>query len=355
MIKEHALLPLFQKFVTDTRKGRRLNKNGNRIKPQTVINYSYCYKLLDDFAFDKTFNLIVYEIKGNNKREHNALKKYYGNFYKQFTSYMYNYKNCYDNYTGQNIKIIRTFFNWLNDVQGTHTGSFHKSFYIAKEDIAIVTLSVEQLQFFLFNEAFEAGLTLALRRSKDVFVIGCLTGLRFSDICRLQVQNIEHRDGCTYITTKSQKSNTGTMVKIPPQALNIIGKYVNNKAGLLPTVSLPQFNKNIKKLGQLAGWEYPIPLTGINKANGKQRNISKNVTRKFYEALSSHTKRRTCITTMLTSGMPDYVVRKISGHTSESKAFFRYVNLAQSLVDKEIDKMHIHFLKPATINQTANS
>ena len=58
--------------------------------------------------------------------------------------------------------------------------------------------------------------------------------------------------------------------------------------------------------------------------------------------------RRTCITTMLTSGMPEYIVRKVSGHTSDSKAFFRYVTLAQSLMDKEIDKMHNHFLRPTT-------
>ena len=53
--------------------------------------------------------------------------------------------------------------------------------------------------------------------------------------------------------------------------------------------------------------------------------------------------RRSCITIMLTSGMPEYVVRKISGHTSDSKSFFRYVNLAQSLMDREIEKMHKHF------------
>jgi integrase len=182
--------------------------------------------------------------------------------------------------------------------------------------------------------------------------LGCLTGLRFSDICGLRIQNIDHRDGYSYVTTKSKKTGTGTMVKLPPQALNIIGKYKKNKTALLPTVSLSRFNKNIKKLAELAGWVYAIPLSGIGKANGKQTDVLKNVTRRFCDSLSSHTMRRTCITTMLASGMPDYVVRKISGHTSESKAFFRYVNLAQSLVDKEIEKMHVHFIKPVPVIKT---
>ena len=45
--------------------------------------------------------------------------------------------------------------------------------------------------------------------------------------------------------------------------------------------------------------------------------------------------RRTAITTMLCLGMPEHVVRKISGHSPMSKEFFRYVSLAQSYHDKE--------------------
>jgi hypothetical protein len=46
---------------------------------------------------------------------------------------------------------------------------------------------------------------------------------------------------------------------------------------------------------------------------------------------------------MLTAGMPESVVRKISGHSANSKSFARYINLAQSFMDKEVEKLH-HFL-----------
>ena len=49
--------------------------------------------------------------------------------------------------------------------------------------------------------------------------------------------------------------------------------------------------------------------------------------------------RRTAITTMLSLGVPEPVVRKISGHSPMSKEFFRYVSLAQSYQDQEVSKM----------------
>ncbi|MBI2729665.1 MAG: hypothetical protein HYX40_02740 [Sphingobacteriales bacterium] len=50
--------------------------------------------------------------------------------------------------------------------------------------------------------------------------------------------------------------------------------------------------------------------------------------------------RRTVITLLLMMGMPEYIVRKISGHTAHSESFFRYVNFADSYVTDEIDKVY---------------
>lgn len=340
MLKQHQLLPLFKKFISGTKNGKRLNKNGTRIKPQTIENYCNCLRLLQELETAVQKELIVYEIKGNNKREHIMLKKYWSNFYKQFTNYLYKQKDCHDNYTGHNIKTIRTFFNWLNNNAGIFTGPYYKNFYITKEEVDIVTLSVEQLQFFVFDNAFENNLSKPLLRCKDIFVFGCMVGLRFSDLCNLTQRNIESRDGYIYLKVRSQKTVTDTLVKLPAQAVEIINKYKNNKSKLLPMVSLVRFNKNLKRLAELAGWVYPISKTRNKRGLNKGKS---NTTFRFCDIMSSHIMRRTCITTMLTSGMPEYIVRKISGHTSDSKSFFRYVSLAQSFMDKEIDKMHSHF------------
>jgi hypothetical protein len=41
--------------------------------------------------------------------------------------------------------------------------------------------------------------------------------------------------------------------------------------------------------------------------------------------------------------MPEQLVRRISGHSSTSKEFFRYVKYSEELLDLELDKAHAKF------------
>ena len=56
--------------------------------------------------------------------------------------------------------------------------------------------------------------------------------------------------------------------------------------------------------------------------------------------MSFHMMRRTAITTLLILGMPEHLVRKISGHSSTSNSFNRYAHYAQAYIDIEIDKVY---------------
>jgi hypothetical protein len=47
--KEHLLLPLFDKFIKDSYKGRRLKADGTRIKAQTIQNYEYVIHYLKEY------------------------------------------------------------------------------------------------------------------------------------------------------------------------------------------------------------------------------------------------------------------------------------------------------------------
>ena len=50
--------------------------------------------------------------------------------------------------------------------------------------------------------------------------------------------------------------------------------------------------------------------------------------------------RRTAITTLLILGVPEIVVRSVSGHAPGSKEFYKYVSLAQSYLNKEVKNAH---------------
>ena len=76
---------------------------------------------------------------------------------------------------------------------------------------------------------------------------------------------------------------------------------------------------------------------------GRQVVIYKDAQKKEHftlaDLISTHTMRRTGITTMLSLGMAEHLVRRISGHAANSKEFFRYVELAQEYIDTETDKV----------------
>lgn len=55
--------------------------------------------------------------------------------------------------------------------------------------------------------------------------------------------------------------------------------------------------------------------------------------------------RRTAITTLLSLGVPELLVRKVSGHAPHSKEFFKYVAVSQNYLDNETQKAYLHLGK----------
>ena len=62
----------------------------------------------------------------------------------------------------------------------------------------------------------------------------------------------------------------------------------------------------------------------------------KGASLKYYEQVTTHTMRRTAITTLLIMGVPEPVVRRISGHSAHSKEFYRYVVIAQDYLNQHV-------------------
>lgn len=333
---------LFDTFLKETEKGKRVQKNGKRVRNSSIQPYVYLRKLLYDFSTKKNFPLRIYSVTSLKKRELQAEKKYWARFYTEFTDYLYTDCDCYDNYVGSNIKRLRVFFNYLNTEKEMNVGSFHKKFYTYSEDIDIITLIPEQLNFLIYNKAFEDSLPEHLKKTKDMFVFGCTVALRVSDIFKLSKNNIESINGKYYLKTRSQKTNTLTRIVLPDYAVAIINKYKENKNTIFPEISNARFNLNIKSLMELTNWTGEQLKT--RQKRGQTVVVYKNKkTRepyRFCDLITSHTMRRTAITTMLCLHMPENLVRKISGHAPGSKEFFRYVELSQKYMDNETEKVY---------------
>ena len=70
------------------------------------------------------------------------------------------------------------------------------------------------------------------------------------------------------------------------------------------------------------------------------KDTTKKTNYRFCDSISSHTMRRTAITTMLRMGMHEINVRLISGHKANCTSFYRYVNYSDAFIDEEMDKFY---------------
>jgi len=340
--KEYPFIGMYGKFISDSRSGKRLQPNGKRITPGTIRNYEYTLQLLQKFCIAKQFELRLRPVKYLDKRQLITEKNYWAKFYKRFTDYLYTDCGHFDNYVGQNIKIIRIFFGYLNKNLLLGVGEFHKSFYVRKEEVPIVTLLPEELNFLIQDKKFEESLSPLMCRVKDVFVFGCTVALRVSDLLNLKKTNLRVVNGSHYLMVRSQKTGTDTQIRLPQYAVDILAKYETKKGKLLPAFNKVNLNLYVKDLTELAGFTQEIGKR--REQRGKIKEISrveesKKDSYRFCDLITTHTMRRTAITTMLSLGMPETVVRKISGHSPMSKEFFRYVSLAQSYQDTATEQM----------------
>ncbi len=352
--KLYPFFDLYDRFVKDSQNGKRLQPNGKRITSGTISNYRYSKLLLQKFCVAKKFELRIRNTKKLTQREIQAEKNYWSRFYKKFTDYLYNDCGHFDNYVGANIKNIRTFFGYLNKNLLLQTGDFYKQFYVRKEEVPIVTLLPEELNFLIYDQAFDKSLSAILRKVKDVFVFGCTVALRFSDLVMLKKTNIRVNGNNWYLSVRSKKTATDTQICLPDYAVDILLRYHKQKGGyLLPRFNIVNLNLYVKELTEKACFVHDVRKTRTKRGATKEllkREESSKKGYRFCDLVTTHTMRRTAITTMLGLGMPEHIVRKISGHSPMSKEFFRYVALAQSYQDKETEII-FDKLKQKSINR----
>lgn len=340
----------FKQFIKASASGRRLTPSGKKITKGTIINYHYAMQLINEFEQKSNFQLRIQLLHKASMRVLQREKNYWARFFIQFSNFLYREKNYYDNYVLNIFKILKTFFNYLQQEKGFMVGNYHKSFRVPLQQSTPVVLTPEQLQFLITNKEFECSLNPHLKRVRDIFVFGCTVALRVSDLMKLKKTNLVSTNNETFLVLFTQKTSSEIRIPLPDYSLEII--YSNKrKAGkyLLPRISSVNLNVQIKKLIKQAGWEYSVPKNRSCKGKMEELKTETGSTWPFYQHMTAHTMRRTAITTLLIMGVPETVVRKISGHAPGSKEFYKYVGIAQEYLSQEVKKAYQKLVQiPAT-------
>lgn len=275
--KESLFLPYFLKWATE----ESTKCKANRFK-------KYTYNLLTEY-FGKnqpTFDDITYT------------------FCEDFIEWMSNTKGLVANTRGSHVKFVKACMNeaFKNRL---HKNEEFRTFRKETEQVDAVYLTNEEV-----TKIAELPLCGSHAVARDLFVIGCHTGMRFSDYSRLSMDDIS--DGIIHFIT--QKCKTPVDLPAHPRVVKILERH-NGKA---PKMTPQKFNLYIKEVCK----EAKINESILVRKGGKHTRYEK------WELVSSHTARRTGLTNMYKAGIPTFRCMMVSGHKTE-QVFLTYLRITQ--------------------------
>lgn len=215
------------------------------------------------------------------------------------------------NTLGKTIKHLKSF---LNDRMRKKVIPFFdiSAYKVVEEDVDAVYLSWREISLIYHLDLSEKP---DLEKYRDLFVLGCLTGFRFSDYSNIKPEEV--RGGMLYVNQTKTLSTVVVPLRIDAKRI-LIDKYNMQ----MPQISNPNFNYYIKAVVRLAGIDELIKITH------KRGNKIIEETRPKYEWIMSHTCRRSFCTNEFLDGTPANLIMAISGHKTE-KAFRKYIKADQ--------------------------
>jgi site-specific recombinase XerD len=234
-------------------------------------------------------------------------------WYKDFGLWC-NKRGYNDNYKGKQIKTLKTFLNNAIEDEITNNRNHQKrDFVVLKEETDSIYLSLDELtamwQLDLSNDPTK-------ERARDLFLIGCFTGLRVSDFNYLKDSSLRETNGVKMIVVKPKKTQKTVAIPMHPIVEAILKKYNG-----IPTRMFDQkINQIIKEVARLVGLDEMIETAST------RGGCEVTIKRPKYELVMTHTGRRSFCTNAYLSGMDSLDIMAISGHKSE-KTFLLYIKV----------------------------
>ncbi len=191
------------------------------------------------------------------------------------------------------IGFLKTFLKWLVET-GVKVDNNYKKITVATRDADHVSLTIKQVQ-----KLADLTLNKTLDKYRDLFLIGCYSGQRFSDYTLFKKSDV--------INNRIEKRAVKTQIKSYIPISDKLESLLNKWDWRLPKISNQKFNKNIKEVCKLAEFTDEITKSKF-LGNQKIEEI-----KPLYMCIGSHTARRTFITNAANKGVPDHIIMAICG------------------------------------------
>lgn len=306
-----SFFSFFHEIIEQSKSGVRLHpKTGKPINENTIKTYTTTFNKLSDFQ--KTRKKII---------DFDTIDL---DFYNDYTEYLMKGKyinpktgkpetlNLSTNTIGKHIQIIKLVMNDATE-RGLNKNLSYRSkrFVTVRENSDSVYLQESELKEI---ELLNLSNNKRLETVRDLFLIGCYTGLRYSDYSILKPEQI--KDGLIEIT----QTKTGNPVVIPIHTT--VKKIIDKHNGVLPrSYSNQKTNDYLKELTKkIEPLRKPVTISFTKGGLEISETVEK------WEMITSHTARRSFATNEYLAGTPSLTIMAITGHKTE-KAFLRYIKL----------------------------
>jgi integrase len=212
------------------------------------------------------------------------------------------------NTIGKQNKNIKSFLNWCFDFG--HCEMFSTKHIRTHQEIVdnvyITEDELDRLIHYNFKDE-------ELVKVRDLFLIGCYTGLRISDLNRLVPGHFVGEN----IFIIPQKSKIKVPLKIPVISIiqPILQKYDNNPPKF---DDLTDLNVKFREICEIAGFDDNVVIHRDRNGNKKEEFYKK------FQLVTSHTCRRSFCTNLFVRKLPVRAIMAMSGHKTE-RSFTTYL------------------------------
>ncbi|MCR9062714.1 MAG: site-specific integrase [Cytophagales bacterium] len=229
--------------------------------------------------------------------------------YSNFSNWLINEKGQKNTTVNKRLKILKTFLKFCSK-SGIYESANLANFTLLKEhNPTKIALSEKELKLIWEHDFSE---NPRLDKAKDLFIFGCATGLRESDIQNLKPSNFKD----DFIYQNILKTSRQSGIPLNAYSKTIAEKY-NYK---LPKLSQQRLNDYLKEIGQVVGIMEEEIVVEFQGGKRTEKLIPR------YELLSSHVARRTFITLSILKGIPIPVIQSITGHR-DLTSFQKYIQI----------------------------
>jgi integrase len=292
----------FDKFIEDL-PSRIVEKSGKPFSYHTIKGYTSLKNVLIEFK--------------NHNRKYRKLdfKDFDLDFYFDFQKFLTEQKTMAVNTIGARIKNLKSVLNHATEHDiNTYTDFRKKRFRVLKEKTDAIYLTLEDLKDI---ERIDLTNQLHLDRVRDLFLIACWTGVRFSDLKQIRQERIQKDEHGEFIEMTNEKTGNDVSIPILPTVRRIIDKY---KGDLPKPLSNQKMNDYLKEVGELAGLDSQESKT-LTKGG-----LRVTKTQSKFELVTTHTARRSFCTNNYLAGMDSISIMAISGNNSE-REFLGYIKV----------------------------